>query len=119
MEAFLAREGVPEIIIEDVVRRVIAWRVTKGGRVLVDRRRRNRVERNMEEVRTRVEIRNLGEVRNHVERNEEEVMDNRRHMCGWNCCRINPMVNHQGVLFCFQSLFHLIDSPFGSSIVHL
>ena len=51
VEDFLEREGVPAPLIEDCVRRIVAWRVTKLGRVLVDRRRRNRVERNMVEVR--------------------------------------------------------------------
>eukprot|EP00951_Prasinocladus_malaysianus_P044957 scaffold589380_cov28-Prasinocladus_malaysianus.AAC.1 len=36
--------------IEKVVIEAVAWRVTPGGRPLIDRRRRARVERNMKQI---------------------------------------------------------------------
>ena len=46
----LLDEGVPDGVVDEVVARVIAWRITQGGRTLVDKRRRRRVELNMPEV---------------------------------------------------------------------
>ena len=39
--------GVPESAVDGVIRRAVTWRVTAGGRNLIDRRHRSRVERNM------------------------------------------------------------------------
>lgn len=39
--------GVPESQVEAVMSAAVAWRVTAGGRPLIDRRRRSRVERNI------------------------------------------------------------------------
>mmetsp|Transcript_37594 Transcript_37594/g.96186 ORF Transcript_37594/g.96186 Transcript_37594/m.96186 type:complete len:748 (-) Transcript_37594:129-2372(-) len=50
LEWFLEKVGVPADAIERVVIDAVAWRVTSGGRLLIDRRRRARVERNMMEV---------------------------------------------------------------------
>ena len=47
LEYFLEEQGVPPHRVRECVTRLVAWRVTKGGRLLMDRRRRNRVERNM------------------------------------------------------------------------
>ena len=50
IEAMLLQEGVPEESVEAAVARVTAWRITRGGRALVDKRRRRRVELNLPEV---------------------------------------------------------------------
>mmetsp|Transcript_20593 Transcript_20593/g.57143 ORF Transcript_20593/g.57143 Transcript_20593/m.57143 type:complete len:755 (+) Transcript_20593:162-2426(+) len=50
LERFLEDSGVPKEEIENIVIEAVAWRVTPGGRPLIDRRRRARVERNMHEV---------------------------------------------------------------------
>eukprot|EP00803_Ostreobium_quekettii_P004387 evm.model.scf_42.14 EVM.evm.TU.scf_42.14 scf_42:93671-99960(-) len=47
LEQFLVEMGVPNEHVEVVAAAAIAWRVTPGGRPLIDRRRRSRVERNM------------------------------------------------------------------------
>ena len=39
--------GVPESAVEGVIQRAVTWRVTAGGRKLIDRRHRSKVERNM------------------------------------------------------------------------
>lgn len=39
--------GVPESQVDSVMSAAVAWRVTAGGRPLIDRRRRSRVERNI------------------------------------------------------------------------
>ena len=39
--------GVPESAVDSVIQRAVTWRVTAGGRNLIDRRHRSRVERNM------------------------------------------------------------------------
>ena len=47
-ELFLLQEcGVPARAVEEVMTKAVAWRVTPGGRPLIDRRRRSRVARNM------------------------------------------------------------------------
>lgn len=49
-ERFVCLHGVPEEQAVSVVDRACAWRVTRGGRALIDRRRRKRVQRHMEKV---------------------------------------------------------------------
>eukprot|EP00963_Diacronema_lutheri_P005481 scaffold426_cov319-Pavlova_lutheri.AAC.58 len=49
-ERFVCLHGVPEEQAASVVDRACAWRVTRGGRALIDRRRRKRVQRHMEKV---------------------------------------------------------------------
>lgn len=39
--------GIDESKVDGVIKAAVAWRVTAGGRLLIDRRRRSRVERNM------------------------------------------------------------------------
>lgn len=39
--------GIPAEAVNAVVTAAVAWRVTPGGRPLIDRRRRSRVERNV------------------------------------------------------------------------
>ena len=39
--------GIPESAVDGVIRRAVTWRITAGGRNLIDRRHRSRVERNM------------------------------------------------------------------------
>ena len=47
LERFLESLGIGSADVDAVVRTATMWRVTKGGRSLVDRRRRTRVERNV------------------------------------------------------------------------
>lgn len=47
MEEYLAACGVPGEAVERVVSQAVAWRVTPGGRALIDRRRQLRVQRNV------------------------------------------------------------------------
>lgn len=56
LERFLQDIGVPTNQIENVVIEAVAWRVTPGGRPLIDRRRRARVERNMQMVADYLEL---------------------------------------------------------------
>lgn len=47
-EQFLLKEcGIEESKVDEVIRAAVAWRITPGGRQLIDRRRRSRIERNM------------------------------------------------------------------------
>ena len=47
-EQFLLNEcGIEECKVDEVIRAAVAWRVTPGGRQLIDRRRRSRIERNL------------------------------------------------------------------------
>jgi len=47
-EQFLLKEcGIEESKVDGVIRAAVAWRITPGGRQLIDRRRRSRIERNM------------------------------------------------------------------------
>ena len=47
-EQFLLKEcGIEESKVDGIIRAAVAWRVTPGGRQLIDRRRRSRIERNM------------------------------------------------------------------------
>lgn len=47
-EQFLLNEcGIEESKVDGVIRAAVAWRITPGGRQLIDRRRRSRIERNM------------------------------------------------------------------------
>ena len=47
-EQFLLKEcGIEESKIDGIIRAAVAWRVTPGGRQLIDRRRRSRIERNI------------------------------------------------------------------------
>ena len=47
-EQFLLNEcGIEKDKVDGVMRAAVAWRVTDGGRELIDRRRRSRVERNL------------------------------------------------------------------------
>ncbi|DBB12200.1 TPA: hypothetical protein ACH3X3_006306 [Trebouxia sp. C0006] len=47
-EQFLLNEcGIEESRVDGVIRAAVAWRITPGGRQLIDRRRRSRIERNM------------------------------------------------------------------------
>lgn len=39
--------GIEEGKVAGVIKAAVAWRVTPGGRLLIDRRRRSRIERNM------------------------------------------------------------------------
>ncbi|PSC73903.1 helicase domain isoform C [Micractinium conductrix] len=47
LECYLVDLGVPPEDVDRVVTQAVAWRVTPGGRSLIDRRRRSRVERNV------------------------------------------------------------------------
>jgi hypothetical protein len=47
IEAMLASEGVPEEAVDAIVTGLVAWRITKQGRPLVDKRRRRRVKANV------------------------------------------------------------------------
>jgi hypothetical protein len=47
LELYLVECGVPHGEVDEVVCRAVAWRITPGGRSLIDRRRRSRVERNV------------------------------------------------------------------------
>ncbi|EFN56500.1 hypothetical protein CHLNCDRAFT_144099, partial [Chlorella variabilis] len=47
LECFLVELGLPPDDVDRVVTQAVAWRVTPGGRTLIDRRRRSRVERNV------------------------------------------------------------------------
>ncbi|KAL4447914.1 hypothetical protein ABPG75_005133 [Micractinium tetrahymenae] len=47
LECYLVELGVPPDDVDRVVTQAVAWRVTPGGRSLIDRRRRSRVERNV------------------------------------------------------------------------
>ena len=47
-EQFLLNEcGIEESKVDGIITAAVAWRVTPGGRQLIDRRRRSRIERNM------------------------------------------------------------------------
>lgn len=47
-EVFLRDEcGIAESKVDGIIKAAVAWRVTPGGRLLIDRRRRSRIERNM------------------------------------------------------------------------
>lgn len=46
-EALLAAEGVQEDAIDGIVTGLVAWRLTKAGRPLVDKRRQRRVRTNI------------------------------------------------------------------------
>lgn len=47
-EQFLLREcGIDASKVDGIITDAVAWRVTPGGRQLIDRRRRSRIERNM------------------------------------------------------------------------
>ncbi|DBA84918.1 TPA: hypothetical protein ACH3X1_005930 [Trebouxia sp. C0004] len=47
-EQFLLKEcGIEESKVDGVIMAAVAWRITPGGRQLIDRRRRSRIERNM------------------------------------------------------------------------
>ena len=50
MEQYLVQLGVPMKAVDPTVMAAVAWRVTPGGRPLIDRRRRLRVERNVQSV---------------------------------------------------------------------
>ena len=47
IEALLAAEGVQEDAIDGIVTGLVAWRLTKAGRPLVDKRRQRRVRTNI------------------------------------------------------------------------
>lgn len=47
IEALLAAEGVQEDAIDSIVTGLVAWRLTKAGRPLVDKRRQRRVRTNI------------------------------------------------------------------------
>lgn len=42
--------GIPQDAVDAVMTKAVAWRITRGGRPLIDRRRRSRVERNLPQV---------------------------------------------------------------------
>jgi len=50
LEQYLVQLGVPRKAVDPTVMAAVAWRVTPGGRPLIDRRRRLRVERNVQSV---------------------------------------------------------------------
>lgn len=50
LEQYLTQIGVPREVVDRTVMAAVAWRVTPGGRPLIDRRRRSRVERNVQSV---------------------------------------------------------------------
>lgn len=39
--------GIEQSKVDGIIRAAVAWRITPGGRQLIDRRRRSRIERNM------------------------------------------------------------------------
>ncbi len=50
LEQYLVHIGMPSERVDEVVLAAVAWRVTPAGRPLIDRRRRSRVERNVQSV---------------------------------------------------------------------
>ena len=50
LEQYLVQVGMPSERVDEVVLAAVAWRVTPAGRPLIDRRRRSRVERNVQSV---------------------------------------------------------------------